>query len=204
MPSDNCRCPKGEEGRKVIEEMDRHHEPLIAWALSMLPPVRPGRILDIGCGGGVIIEKMSAMHPDAQMNGVDISMESVRATSRRNARLIEEGRLKVDIGSVSDLPYEKEHFDLITAVETYYFWPELESDVKAAASRLRQGGTMMIAAETYVRPDLEEQNARYTREFGVRIVSNEYMIEIMENAGMDSRFEVKEDKGWVVFIGGKR
>lgn len=204
MPKEHCRCPKGEVGMKVIEEMNRHHEPLMRWAMPFLPDSPSSDVLDVGCGGGVMLEKLAVRYPDAKLTGVDISMTSVKASSERNSKLMEAGRLRVDVGSVSDLPYEKESFDIMTAVETYYFWPDLEMDIKSAATRLRCGGTMMIVAETYERPDLAEQNARYARDFGVKIVSNETMVSFMEKAGMDAGFRVSEKEGWVAFTGKKR
>lgn len=42
-----------------------------------------------------------------------------------NRRAIEEGRCQVVHASVATLPFPAEVFDLVTAFETVYFWPDL-------------------------------------------------------------------------------
>ena len=45
--------PNGIEGRRVIEHMNEHHRGVTEWGLSTIPNMKPRKILDIGCGGGM-------------------------------------------------------------------------------------------------------------------------------------------------------
>ena len=45
------------------------------------------------------------------------------------------------------MPFDDNTFDNITAVETYYFWPDKENDVKEVFRVLKQGGTVMLLFE---------------------------------------------------------
>ena len=58
------------------------------------------------------------------MYGVDYSEESVAASKRTNSHWLEIDRVEVSHGSVSGLPFLDEMFDLVTAVETRFWWPQ--------------------------------------------------------------------------------
>lgn len=196
------RCPQGEDGRKVIEGMNEHHRPLTEWALSKAEG-NPETILDIGCGGGMLLGLLHEKFPEAHLSGIDISEESVAATVGRNSALVREGILNVEQGSVSDLPYGGNIFDMVTAVETYFFWPDLENDMKEAARVLRKGGLMLVASEVYALHDGTERGKKMADEYGAKIVSNDTMIKILGKAGIKASATVSEKDGWVVFIGRK-
>ena len=53
----------------------------------------------------------------------------------------------VTLGSAEKLPYEDEKFDLVTAVETVYFWPHLPDCLKEVRRVLKQGGKFAILVE---------------------------------------------------------
>ena len=40
-------------------------------------------------------------------------------------------------------------FDLVTAVETHFFWPDLPNDVREVLRVLKPGGTFLLIAEVY-------------------------------------------------------
>ncbi len=194
-------CPVGEEGREVIARMNEHHAPLSDWALGQLPDIEPQEILDIGCGGGMLIGKLHQRYPCARLHGVDISEDSVGATLKNNRDI--EG-LDVRKASVSDLPFADGAFQLITAVETYFFWPDLPNDILSASRCLSPGGVMMIVAETYLHPGLSDRHKDEIRRHGMNVIPNEEMLKLMDAAGMDAGFRVLEENDWVVFIGVKR
>ena len=47
-----------------------------------------------------------------------------------NKKLIEAGRAEIHQASVSKLPFPNDQFDLVTAVETQYYWPDLVNDMR--------------------------------------------------------------------------
>jgi SAM-dependent methyltransferase len=50
---------------------------------------------------------------------------------------------------VSQLPFPDATFDLVTAVETHYYWPDLPRDVREVMRALKRGGRLLVIAETY-------------------------------------------------------
>jgi SAM-dependent methyltransferase len=53
-------------------------------------------------------------------------------------------------GSVTELPYDDWKFDLVTAVETVYFWPNLPECIKEVYRVLKPGGRFAIMVEVVV------------------------------------------------------
>lgn len=58
-------------------------------------------------------------------------------------------RVRIEEGSVSALPFAAATFDLVTAVETHYYWPDLSADVREVVRVLKPGGAFVIIAEAY-------------------------------------------------------
>src|SRR5262249_46845662 len=54
----------------------------------------------------------------------------------------------IELGSVAALPCADCMFDLVTAVETHYYWPDLEANLREILRVLKPGGTLALIAET--------------------------------------------------------
>jgi SAM-dependent methyltransferase len=197
------RRPRGKEGRLLLEDMNDHHRRLSEWALTKIPDVVCNRALDIGCGGGMLISLLARRYPDSVLYGVDISEESIEMTKELNAELVMNGRCIISMDSVSDLPFEKGFFDIVTAFETYFFWPDLENDIRKAASAVARNGYMIIVSETYPHPDFKERNDEAIRLCGLNLLDNDAMASLMEECGMDVTVNTVEEKNWVAFVGRK-
>jgi ubiquinone/menaquinone biosynthesis C-methylase UbiE len=146
---DQCRKPSGLFGRFILWDMNRHHSKLTDWGLSHVSIKKTDRILHIGCGGGRTINKLAAMANTGKVHGIDYSDASVAAARRTNARSIDIGRVEIEHGSVSHLPFANDSFDLVTAIETHLFWPDLGQDMREIFRVLNPGGTLLIVAEIY-------------------------------------------------------
>jgi len=193
--------PEGEEGRSLLAEMNIQHRKLSEWALTTLPDIKCRKILDIGCGGGMLISLLASKYPEAEIFGVDISEESVAMTSKVNADLVKSGRCKISLDPVSKLPFAPGTFDLVTAFETYFFWPDLENDIAKAAATVAEGGCMIIVSELYPHPRFDERNDEAARLSGLRLQSNDEMVRMMRGCGLDVTVNEIEEKNWISFVG---
>jgi ubiquinone/menaquinone biosynthesis C-methylase UbiE len=50
------------------------------------------------------------------------------------------GRIEVRPASVSQLPFQDGMFDLVTEVETHFWWPDLAADVHEVFRVVKPGG----------------------------------------------------------------
>ena len=142
-----CRHPRSLPGRLFIALMNRTHSSVTSWGLSYVAPPHGAVILDVGCGGGLTVRRLADL--GNTVHGIDYSETSVAAATKRNADLIAAGRVTVRRASVSALPFVDRYFDLVTAVETHYYWPEPVKDLQEIRRVLKPGGTVLLIAETY-------------------------------------------------------
>lgn len=146
MENANPGRPEGEEGRKMLERMNRSHAYLRAFGLPLLPAGNSMRILDVGCGGGATIRDLLERIPESRIDGIDYSGESVALSRELNQKDLGT-RVEIKEGSVDSLPYADGTFDLVSAVETVYFWKNPGKAFSEIARVLKQGGTFAILSE---------------------------------------------------------
>lgn len=178
--------PLGAAGREVMEQMNEHHVPLWNEALARMPKAMDGSVLDVGCGGGGFLRKLSVKYPYAMLFGIDLSEDAVQMTSEVGSDLVESGSLELAVGSAESLPYEDGAFDMATAIETYFFWPDLEKGVSELSRVLSPGGVLMIASELRLGGDDEAEVLEKCGEYGMRLLSDEEMLETMDRCGLDA------------------
>jgi SAM-dependent methyltransferase len=143
------RKPTRWVGRFFLWIMNMSHSSLTDWGLKHFQIEEDFTILDVGCGGGRTIEKLAALATKGMVYGVDYAKGSVAASRARNAQLIDAGRVEVKQASVSQLPFPENKFDLVTAVETQYYWPDLVKNMQEILRVLKPGGTLLVIAESY-------------------------------------------------------
>jgi SAM-dependent methyltransferase len=144
---DQCRKPTGWIGRLFLWIMNRGHSKLTDWGLREISVGKGDTILDVGCGGGETVRKLAAVAAEGKVYGIDHSEQSVALARRTNRQGIAERRVDIRQASVSGLPFSDDFFDLVTAVETHYFWPDLATDMREVLRVLKPCGTLIIIAE---------------------------------------------------------
>ena len=127
---ENTRKPVGLGGKIMVSMMNFGHSAMAAWGLRFLQPAPDAMVLDCGCGGGANIKTLLKLCPNGKVQGIDYSAVSVEKAQKVNARAIAAGRCTVQQASVAKLPFEAEQFDVVTAFETVYFWPELAQNFR--------------------------------------------------------------------------
>jgi len=147
--TNQVRKPSGRMGRAVVTRMNFSHAALTDWGLEHVRIEPSFTILDVGCGGGRTIREMAARATAGRVLGVDYSEASVEASREANRDAVADGRVEVQQGSVSRLPFADAMFDLVTAVETHYYWPDLANDAREILRVLKPGGTLLVIAEAY-------------------------------------------------------
>ena len=151
----NARKPEGELGDKLLDRMNESHESLAQWGVSHLDIAADDIILDI-CGGGVNVERFLEM-TENKVYGLDYSQIAVDKSKKLNQNAIDEGRCEIIQGSVSQLPFEDNSFDIATGFETVYFWPDFVNDCKEVRRVLKEDGILFICNEAIPNEEDERQ-----------------------------------------------
>ena len=138
--------PSSLMGRLLLRSMNIGHGRLHQWGLKAAGIQLTDRVLDVGCGGGRAIARILA-RTRREVAGVDHSPEAVETTRRLNRSAIVEGRLRVLECSVDPLPFSDGFFNVATAFETTYFWPDLQAGIMEIHRVLSPGGRLVITNE---------------------------------------------------------
>jgi SAM-dependent methyltransferase len=197
-----CRKPAWVPGRLFLRSMNLSHAGLTNWGLTHTS-IRPtDTILDVGCGGGRTIDTMAKGASHGRVFGVDYSATSVDVARRVNAAAIEAGRVDVQQASVSALPFAAATFDLVTAVETHYYWPDLLSDLREVRRVLKPDGRVVLIAEAY-----RGRRADWLYRPAMRLLRAEYLTmdehrAALEGAGYANvEVHTEPSNGWLCAVG---
>ncbi len=118
------RKPAGVLGFLASKIMDKGNLKTIEWVFSLLNIGDNEKVLEIGYGSGILIDKL-AMHNDTvRIFGVDFSKVMFDRAQKRNRTFIKKGNVTLSCGSVLD--YQPQvSFDKIIAINVIYFWDDL-------------------------------------------------------------------------------
>lgn len=201
----NARNPKGFWGKLMIRSMNRGHYGVTGWGLEHIAIEEDFDILDVGCGGGKTVYRLSKSAPKGTVRGIDYSELAVKKSEKFNKKAIKSGRVQIDWGSVSQMPYEDNFFDLVTAVETYYFWPDKINDLKEIYRVLKPKGRLLLVFEmckTDSDPDKWQEVEALAE---IKAVSREEIGEKLSKAGYKNiKTYLKEGTTWLCAVGEKK
>mgnify|MGYP002354243142 CR=1 FL=1 len=128
--------PKGEMG--TLHTIN----PLRAkFIMDNIDPPNP-RIIDVGCGGGILSEALA--RAGAQVTGIDLSLASLEA-ARQHALA---GGLTIDYRAVTAeqiAEEQPESFDAVTCLEMLEHVPEPQKVIVACAKLVKPGGRVFFS-----------------------------------------------------------
>ncbi|MBP3791999.1 MAG: class I SAM-dependent methyltransferase [Methanobrevibacter sp.] len=192
-----CMKPHGEEGIETIKNMNENHRDISEFAFECINVGNNDKIIDIGCGGGVNIEKFLKL-TDNNVDGLDYSEVSVAESIKRNQNAVYEKRCEVMQADVSDMPIENEIYDLATAFETIYFWPDIANTFKEVSRILKPNGQFMIAQGTDGNhPDDEKWLSTVE---GMSVYTADELEKYLLNAGFNSVKSFKKENDYILVV----
>ncbi len=100
------------------------------------------RVLEIGFGPGTAVQ-LAALRA-AHVSGVDLSREMVRQALRRNRRSVHAGRVDLQEGTASRLPYPDGSFTVAYEVNSFHHWDEQVQGLREIHRVLGSGGRAMF------------------------------------------------------------
>ena len=108
---------------------------------KLLTPFEGLKILDIGCGGGLVAEPISRL--GAELVAIDASQKNINVAKIH----AEKSGLKIDYQCITaeDLASQNQQFDVVLALEIIEHVADVEKFIEACATLVKPGGLIFIA-----------------------------------------------------------
>jgi ubiquinone/menaquinone biosynthesis C-methylase UbiE len=136
--------PRGLLGRLGGTIMARGSAERNAWTIAQLTIHSGAHILDVGCGSGALIHGLAQHTPEGFVAGIDTSPLMLEQATRRNAQLVQRGRVQLHRASALALPFADATFDIALSANSVQLWPDQLAGVTEMRRVLKTGGHIVL------------------------------------------------------------
>ena len=193
----NARMPKGLGGSLMLLFMNLGHSSLSGWGLKGVAIKNGAAVLDVGCGGGKIIGLIHKKTPNGIVCGIDHAPLSVEKSRKRNHEAILNEKCEIVCGTVSNLPYPDRAFDVVTAFESVYFWPNLARDLAEVCRVMKPGGQLLICNAFMHRDRQTKRRKKTARLMGLKLYPKKDFEQALALAGFKNVRTVVRKNKWL-------
>lgn len=94
------------------------------------------RIVDIGCGEGILLQKICGLAPQGNVTGIDCMSENISICRQHN--------LPAELGDIYDLAIQSESVDIVFLIEVIEHLVDYEKALVEVVRILKPGGKLVI------------------------------------------------------------
>ena len=137
----------------------------LAW-IESLAPLKGQRVLDVGCGGGILADAMA--RKGADVLGIDLAIKALKVAQLHALEAQTEGVQYKEISAEVLATQQPGSFDVVTCMEMLEHVPDPSSIVKACATLVKPGGHVFFSTIN-----------RNAKAFLFAIVGAEYVLNLL-------------------------
>ena len=137
----------------------------LAW-IESLAPLKSQRVLDIGCGGGILADAMA--RKGADVLGIDLATKALKVAQLHALEAQTEGVQYREISAEALAVEQPGSFDVVTCMEMLEHVPDPSSIVMACAALVKPGGHVFFSTIN-----------RNAKAFLFAIVGAEYVLNLL-------------------------
>jgi ubiquinone/menaquinone biosynthesis C-methylase UbiE len=170
-------------------------------AFKMLPHLRQPDILDIGCGPGGPTVKLAGLC-DGRVTGLDSHQPYLDRLAQKAADEDLTDRVRAVRGSMYDIPFPRESFDVIWAEGAIYI-VGFEKGLVDWRGFLKPDGFLVVHEMTWLRPDPPREILDYWKKLYPGIMTVEENLQTIPRCGYEviEHFTLPEDAWWIEYYG---
>lgn len=98
-----------------------------------------GRLLDVGCGTGALLEAILSVSPGIKAVGLDLSPEMLNIARQKLC-----GRAELTQGYAELLPFAERSFDVVVSCSAFHFWRKPARALREILRVLVPGGRLVL------------------------------------------------------------
>jgi SAM-dependent methyltransferase len=117
----------------------------LAWTADVVAPAPGDKVLEVGCGHGVLLSVLAARLTTGVVVGVDRSATMIEVAGRRNRAAIDAGRVAVTTACLTDAVLEGQLFDVVVSFNVRAFWTPPAPEWDVIDRVLAPGGRVFVA-----------------------------------------------------------
>jgi arsenite methyltransferase len=136
--------PTGIFGKLAPWVWNRRNAALNDTVFKLLALQPADRVLEIGFGGGYLLNRMGASLTNGFLTGIDISPAMVAHAEKHCQEAIQAGRLELKCAPAESLPYPDRHFTKVCSVNTIFYWEDIRCGLGEIWRVLERGGIVII------------------------------------------------------------
>lgn len=129
------------------DPIEFYRRPIVGWlyrerinrGFALLPPRRFKRALEVGYGAGAV--QLALSQTVEELHGIDLDADPIPVRSLLQARSV---RADLRQGSVLDLPYQEQHFDLVASFSVFEHLREYKKALTEVRRVLNPGGLFLL------------------------------------------------------------
>jgi len=137
----------------------------LAW-IDDLVPLKGKRVVDIGCGGGILADSMA--RKGAEVLGIDLATKALRVAQLHALEAQTEGVTYREVSAEKLADEQPASFDVVTCMEMLEHVPDPASVVRACATLVKPGGRVFFSTIN-----------RNPKAFLFAIVGAEYVLNLL-------------------------
>ena len=134
--------------------------------INGLAPLTGKRVLDVGCGGGILADAMA--RKGAEVLGIDLSSKSLKVAQLHALEAQTTGVSYREVSAETLAAEQPGQFDLVTCMEMLEHVPEPGSIIRACATLIKPGGRLFVSTLN-----------RTPAAFALAIVGAEYVARLL-------------------------
>jgi trans-aconitate methyltransferase len=167
--------PKGLTGEFVGYLLALKNQRRTDWVISLMNIESGDKILEIGYGPGIAVEKITKILTTGSITGIDISSVMQKQAFKRNLSEIKKGKARLSKGSIDSLGLN-EKFDKIFGINVHLFWKDPVGEIVKLKQHLNNDGQIILALQPrYVKSDTlvmkeAEKTKNYFQEAGMEVI----------------------------------
>jgi ubiquinone/menaquinone biosynthesis C-methylase UbiE len=108
-------------------------------AMGVIGNLRRGKVLDVGCGPGILLSRMASTHLD--LYGVDCSPEMIAEAKKRTPAT----RAGLMVGTAEELPFEDQTFDAVFALGVLEYLQDVSRGLHEIARVAKSNALVVVS-----------------------------------------------------------